>query len=96
MGAVALAIALFAAGIIEYYTISAWYNAFTSGHAIKAVILVHIQLLLWLFILNSLIAIIAAATTPWWVALAYIEGCALSVFFMTQRKKRDVKDDDKQ
>lgn len=88
MGTVTLAIALFAAGFAEYLVISAWYDAYTHGHAIKAVILVHIQLLLWLFVLNSLIAIVSLATTPWWIAVAYIEGCASSVWFMTRRKKK--------
>ena len=91
MGSVTLAVLLFVAGIIEYVVISAWYDSYSHGQVTKSVILVHIQLLLWLFVLNTLITVMQAVSTPFWVALAYIEGCALAVGVMTWRKRKHKK-----
>ena len=78
-----LALKLFVAGVVEYICISLWYNAYTQHKALRIFVLTNIHLLLWLFVIGALITIATSSLIPWWIALSYIEGCALSSAMMS-------------
>ncbi len=78
MSSLGMATALFLAGVAEYAIIGGWYHSFNRGRVGEVVALTHVQLLLWLFVVGSVVGVLQDPAGSKWYILAYIEGCALS------------------
>jgi hypothetical protein len=83
-----LAFGLFVAGAIEYAVIGAWYDAYNRGRVGRVVLITHLQIALWLFVIASVVAIVQSPGIPKWLALVYTEGCAMGAGLMCWRARR--------
>ena len=82
------ALLLFLAGLVEYTVMAAWYDWYIKGHIVWVVTLTHIQLVLWMWVLKSILSILDSPETSNLVALSYIEGCSLAAGIMCWRVRK--------
>jgi hypothetical protein len=83
-----LAFGLFLAGAFEYAVIAAWYDAYRRGRVGHVMLITHIQIALWLFVVGSIVAILENPAIPRWFVLVYTEGCAIGAGVMCWRSRR--------
>lgn len=83
----ALAIGLFLAGAVEYAVIAAWYDAYSRGRVGRVMLITHVQIALWLFVIGSMVAIVENPAIPRWLVIVYTEGCAVGAGGMCWRAR---------